>query len=196
MISALVDRFALPSSPTAASCPLSPSRMVLGAAAGPILWGLTKGGGKRFHVLGWVRPSRDTKVFCKPRHQWERTKEFQGSSSIFQSQAWAPGMPEDAPSSDILSVCPHIACMVPTHQILLFMQLPEFPRPFNLAWMHNDCSVFNDTEHLSIVFLASLLVSTRLFPILDFLLWNFAFVWTLSRKVLLASYLLTQTFDL
>lgn len=49
-------------------------------------------------------------------------------------------------SSDILSVCPHIACMVPTHQILLFMQLPEFPRPFNLAWMHNDCSVFNDTE--------------------------------------------------
>lgn len=155
-----------------------------------------KGSGKRFHVLGWVRPSRDTKVFCKPRHQWERTKEFQGSSSIFQSQAWAPGMPEDAPSSDILSVCPHIACMVPTHQILLFMQLPEFPRPFNLAWMHNDCSVFNDTEHLSIVFLASLLVSTRLFPILDFLLWNFAFVWTLSRKVLLASYLLTQTFDL
>lgn len=49
-------------------------------------------------------------------------------------------------SSDILSVCPHIACMVPTHQILLFMQPLEFPRPFNLSWMHNDSSVFNDTE--------------------------------------------------
>lgn len=127
-------------------CPLSPSSMVLGAAAGPYSGVPTKGGGKRFHMLGWVRPSRNTKVFYKPRHQWERTKEFQGSSSIFQSQTWAPGVPEDAPPPDNLSVCPHIACVVPTYQILLFMQLPESPKPFNLAWMHNNRSVFNDTE--------------------------------------------------
>lgn len=136
-----------PQHPTAAPAHSVPVRWCWEQQQGPYSGPPTRGGGRRFHMLGWARPSRDTKVFCKPRHQWERTKEFQGSSSIFQSQTWAPGMPEDAPhSSDILSVCPHIACMVPTHQILLFMQLPEFPRPFNLAWMHNDCSVFNDTE--------------------------------------------------
>jgi hypothetical protein len=69
------------------------------------------GSSSRAHILGlpqgemgrgstcWAEPGppETQKVFCKPRHQWERTKEFQGSSSIFQSQTWAPGMPEDAP---------------------------------------------------------------------------------------------------
>uniref|UniRef100_A0A9L0JGR9 ELAV like RNA binding protein 1 n=1 Tax=Equus asinus TaxID=9793 RepID=A0A9L0JGR9_EQUAS len=31
-------------------------------------------------------PEKDTNVFCEPRRQWEWTKEFQGNSSIFQSQ--------------------------------------------------------------------------------------------------------------
>lgn len=84
-------------------------------------------------------------------------------------------------SSDILSVCPHIACMVPTHQILLFMQPLEFPRLFNLS-LNAQWQLFLMTQkHLSIVFLASLLVSTGLFPILDFVL-KFCFCMDTQQK--------------
>lgn len=104
---------------------------------GPFSVGLHQG---RVGSTCWAGPGppEDTKVFYKPRHQWERTKEFQGSSSIFQSQTWAPGMPEDVQllwHPECLSThCMHGA----THRILLFMQPLEFPRPFNPAWMHSD----------------------------------------------------------
>ena len=45
---------------------------------------------------GRARPCGGHKGSPMPRHQWERTKEFQGNSSIFQSQISAAGTPQDA----------------------------------------------------------------------------------------------------
>lgn len=76
---------------------------------------------------------------------------------------------------------------------------PQFPKAFNIARMHKIALFLITHKHLSIVFLASLLVSARLFSILV----RFCFETLLSyehsaeKYLLLANYLLTKKlFDL
>lgn len=86
---ALVDRKWLSQAgPSATSCSLSLGlcQVVLGVAAGQSDVGHHQGGEGPTRQARLGPPEKDTKVFHKPRHQWEWTKEFQGNSSIFQSQ--------------------------------------------------------------------------------------------------------------
>ena len=116
-----------------------------GSGSGPVCRGPQAGRGAT-HQAG-PGSAEDTSGFPKPRRQWERTKEFQGNSSIFQSQISAPGTPEDVLLLWHPDSCPHIACMVPPHIRYCCSQSSlQFPRALNTAPVRNIALFFNDTE--------------------------------------------------
>lgn len=132
---ALVDRKLLSrAGPTATSCSLSPGlcQGVLGVAVAPSGVGHHQGGGGC--TPGWARPSREGhRGVLLPGRPWERTKEFQGNSSVFQS-----ALSSRHSRRRVAALPPRVSvhtlhAWCPTHRILSFTVTSPVPRALNVA---------------------------------------------------------------
>lgn len=103
------------------------------------------------------------KVFRKPRRQWERTKEFQGNSIYSRVRSKLQARLKMCRYSDIPKSCPHIACMVPPTPDTVHSHFSTFQEHLTQLECGRQLYFLITQKHLSIVFLASLLMSARLF---------------------------------